>query len=167
LQENYSVLPSGVGLLRTVIIGVGSLLRGDDAVGIRVAEALEREALPPDVCVLTTTAAGLALLDLLTGYERALIIDAVQTRQGKPGDVYRLGLDDLPAPLHSFTVHDVSLRSALDTGQKMGLALPSHIVIFAIEVADVTPLRENCTPQVEVAVSKAVSLVLGELRSAG
>jgi hydrogenase maturation protease len=156
-----------VGLLRTVIIGIGSLLRGDDAIGIRVAEAIEREAIPPDVKVVTTTAAGLALLDLLTGYERALIIDAIQTRQGKPGDVYRLGLDDLPAPLHSFTVHDVSLRSALDIGRKMGLPLPCETVIFAVEVADVTPLRESCTPQVEGAISKAVSLVLNELRSAG
>jgi hydrogenase maturation protease len=156
-----------VGLLRTVIIGIGSLLRGDDAIGIRVAEAIEREALPPDVKVVTTTAAGLALLDLLTGYERALIIDAIQTRQGKPGEVYRLGLDDLPAPLHSFTVHDVSLRSALDIGRKMGLPLPGETVIFAIEVADVTPLRENCTPQVEGAISNAVSLLLNELRSVG
>ncbi len=153
--------------MKTVIIGIGSLLRGDDAIGIRVAEAIEREALPPDVKVVTTTAAGLALLDLLTGYEKALIIDAVQTRQGKPGEVYRLGLDDLPAPLHSFTVHDVSVRSALDIGRKMGLPLPGETVIFAVEVADVTPLRENCTPEVEAAVSKAVSLVLNELRSVG
>jgi hydrogenase maturation protease len=149
--------------LKTIVIGIGSLLRGDDAIGIRIAEALEREPLPPDVKVVTTTAAGLALLDILTGYERALIIDAIQTRQGKPGDVYRLGLDDLPAPLHSFTVHDVSLRSALDVRQTMGLALPGSIVVFAIEVADVTPLRENCTLGVEDAIPKAVGLVLREL----
>ena len=153
--------------MRTVIIGIGSLLRGDDAIGIRVAEAIEREALSTDVKVVTTTAAGLALLDLLTGFDRALIIDAIQTRKGKPGDVYRLGQDDLPAPLHSFTVHDVSVRSALDIGQKMGLPLPHETVIFAIEVADVTPLRESCTPQVEGAVSKAVNMVLRELRNAG
>lgn len=154
-------------LLKTIIIGIGSLLRGDDAIGIRVAEALEQKTLPPDVKVVTSTAAGLALLDLLTGYERALIIDAIQTRQGKAGDVYRLGLDDLPAPLHSFTVHDVSLRSALDVGQKMGLALPANVVLFAVEVADVTPLRESCTPQVEQAIPEAVKLVLRELEPAG
>jgi hydrogenase maturation protease len=154
-------------LLRTIIVGIGSLLRGDDAIGIRIAETLEREVLPRDVKVVTTTAAGLAMLDLLTGYERALIIDAIQTRHGKPGDVYRLELDDLPAPLHSFTVHDVSLRSALDVGQKMGLALPANVVIFAIEVADVTPLRETCTPLVENAIPEAVRLVLRELEPAG
>jgi len=153
--------------LKTVIIGIGSLLRGDDAVGIRIAEAIEQEALPPDVKVVTTTAAGLALLDLLTGHDRALIIDAIQTRHGKPGEIYRLGLEDIPAPLHSFTVHDVSLGSALDIGRKMGLALPAETVIFAVEVADVTPLRESCTPEVEGTITKVVSLVLDDLRSAG
>jgi hydrogenase maturation protease len=152
--------------LKTVIVGIGSLLRGDDAVGIRIAEAIERETLPPDVKVVTTTAAGLALLDLLTGHDRALIIDAIQTRDGKPGEVYRLGLDDIPAPMHSFTVHDVSLRSALDTGRKMGLPLPGEIVVLAVEVADVTPLRESCTSDVEEAIPKAVSLVFKELAHA-
>jgi Ni,Fe-hydrogenase maturation factor len=43
------------------------------------------------------------------------------------------------------------------------LPLPAETVIFAVEVADVTPLRESCTPEVEEAIPKAVSLVLGEL----
>ncbi|MDM8001160.1 MAG: hydrogenase maturation protease [Dehalococcoidia bacterium] len=150
--------------MKTAIIGIGSLLRGDDAVGIRIATAIEREQLPPDVEVTTTTAAGLALLDLLTGYDRAVIIDAIQTSEGKPGDVYRLELEDIPAPVHSFTVHDVDLRSALDTGRRTGLPLPTDIVIFAVEIADVTPLRESCTPEVEEAIPKAVDLVLQELR---
>lgn len=153
--------------MKTIIIGIGSLLRGDDCVGLRIAEAIEQETLPSDVEVATTTAAGLALLDLLTGHDRALIIDAIQTRHGKPGEVYRLGLDDIPSPLHSFTVHDVSVRSALDTGRNMGLSLPDETVIFAVEVADVTPLREGCTPEVEEAIPKAVSLVLHEIARAG
>lgn len=153
--------------MKTVVIGIGSLLRGDDAVGIRIAEALEQEALPPDVKVLTSTAAGLALLDLLTGHDRALIIDAIQTSHGKPGEIHRLGLEDIPAPLHSFTIHDVSLRSALDIGRNMGLPLPGETVVFAVEVVDVTPLRESCTPEVEESIPKAVGLVLRELSPAG
>jgi hydrogenase maturation protease len=153
--------------LKTVIIGIGSLLRGDDAVGVRIAEAIEREGVPTGVKVATTTAAGLALLDLLTGHDRAVIIDAIQTRHGKPGEVYRLGLEDIPGSLHSFTVHDVNVRSALDIGRKMGLPLPGETVIFAVEVADVTPLREALTPEVEAAIPKTVSLVLRELASAG
>ncbi len=154
------------GAPRTVIIGIGSCLRGDDAAGLLAGEALAREALPPEVTVVNTTAAGLSLLDLMTGFERAFVIDAVMTRGGRAGDVHRLAPEDLPEPLPGFTVHDVSLRAALDVGRRMGLPLPGSIVIVAIEAGDVTPLREDCTPEVQEAVGRAVSLVLEELRSA-
>ncbi len=150
---------------RTIIIGIGSLLRGDDAAGILVAEALERETLAPDVTVVSTTAAGLSLLELMTGFDRAFLVDAIKTAGGKAGDVYRLVPEDLPEPLHGFTVHDVSLRGALDMGWRMGLPLPGRIVIIAIEAGDISPLRETCTPEVKRAIPQAVGLVLGELRS--
>lgn len=131
--------------------------------GLRVAEALEREALPPGVTVVCTTAAGLSLLELMTGFDRALLVDAIMTGGGRPGDVYRLAPEDLPHPPHSFTVHDVSLRGALNMGRKMGLPLPGDIVIIAVEAGDVSPLREGCTPEVEGAIPEAVGLLLAEL----
>lgn len=152
--------------MKTVVIGIGSLLRGDDLVGIKVAEALEREVLPPNVDVVTTTAAGLALLEMMTGYDRAFLIDAIQTNQGKPGEIYRLVLDDLPASFHHFTLHDISLRSVLEIGKRMNLSLPEEIVIFAVEVADISPLREACTAEVDGAIPKVVALLLQELKSA-
>lgn len=150
---------------RTIIIGIGSLLRGDDAAGILVAEALKGEALAPDVTVVSTTAAGLSLLDLMTGFDRALLIDAIKTVGGQAGEVYRLAPEDLPEPLHGFTVHDVSLRGALDMGLRLGLPLPGKMVIIAIEAGDIAPLRETCTPEVQGAIPLAVGLVLDELRS--
>lgn len=164
MTDDRVARPAGAGPPRTIIIGIGSLLRGDDAVGLRVAEALEGEGLPSGVTVVSTTAAGLSLLELMTGFDRALVIDAIKTRRGTPGDVYRLVPEDLPEPLHGFTVHDVSLRAALDIGARMGLPLPEQIVILAIEAGDVTPLRESCTPEVEEAVPRAVSLALRELQ---
>lgn len=165
MTENRIPRPANAGPPRTIVIGIGSLLRGDDAAGIRVGEALEKETLPPEVTIVNTTAAGLSLLELMTGFDRALVIDAIKTRGGKPGDVYRLVPEDLPEPLHGFTVHDVSLRAALDIGLKMGLPLPGRITIIAIEAGDVTLLRECCTPEVEGAIPEAVGLVLRELRS--
>ncbi len=102
----------------------------------------------------------------MTGFERALVVDAIKTSGGRPGDVYRLVPEDLPESLHAFTVHDVSLRGALDAGAKMGLPLPGNIVIVAIEAGDITPLRETCTPEVQRAIPQAVGLVLRELRCA-
>lgn len=164
MTESKVPRPANAGPPRTIVIGIGSLLRGDDAVGLCVAEALEKETLPPEVTIVNTTAAGLSLLELMTGFDRALVIDAIKTRGGKPGEIYVLAPEDLPEPTHSFTVHDVSLRAALDAGTRMGLPLPGRITIIAIEAGDVTPLRESCTPEVEDAVPRAVSLALRELQ---
>ena len=74
---------------------MGNPIVGDDAVGLKVEERLwltlrERQ----DIVVLSTSQAGLALLDLMAGFERVIIVDSIQTRDGKPGTVYRLSSQD-------------------------------------------------------------------------
>ena len=46
------------------------------------------------------------------------------------------------------------------------MAPPSEIVIFAIGVADVTTLSEDCAPEVKRAVEVAVEMVIRELEHA-
>lgn len=112
-----------------------------------------------------TNAAGLSLLDLLSGYEQAMIIDAVQTKEGKAGEVYRLDLQDLTIPSYLCSTHDVDLATAMELGKRLGLELPQKITIFAIEVADVVTFSEQLTPEVAQAVPKAMALILQELEA--
>ena len=81
--------------------------------------------------------AGLDFLDLLTGYDRAIIVDAIQTREGKAGQVYRLEPEVFEATRHASTSHGVNFATALELGKRLGLALPPKIVIFAVEVENV------------------------------
>ena len=66
---------------------------------------------------------GLALMERLVGYDRAIIVDAIRTRGGVPGILHRLTLDDLPT-LHADSVHDASLAAALELGRRLGARLP-------------------------------------------
>jgi Ni,Fe-hydrogenase maturation factor len=43
------------------------------------------------------------LLDVIADYKRAILVDAIQTRDGKPGDIHRPHPNDLQASLHSGT----------------------------------------------------------------
>lgn len=43
------------------------------------------------------------------------------------------------------------------------MALPQDIVVFAIEVKDVTTFREGCTPEVRKAIPIVVDMVIREL----
>jgi len=113
--------------MKTLVLGLGNPLLSDDSVGLRVARALESRLSRPEVTVLETSVAGLSLLDLLTGYDRAIIIDAVQTGEGKVGQVYRLKPEAFNATQHVSTSHGINFTTALELGEKLGLALPSRL----------------------------------------
>jgi len=139
----------------------------DDGVGIEVVRALKPRMDDPQVTLHESSLGGLNLLDILAGYDRAIIVDAIQTRGGTVGDVYHLRLDDFEPCLHVSCAHDVDLVTALELGRKIGLRLPRDITIVAVEVQEVTTFGEECTPLVQVAVGTAVDVVLQELESAG
>jgi len=149
--------------MKTLILGMGNPILSDDGVGIWVARVLEGRLNQQEITVTETSMAGLNLLDLLVNFDRAIIIDAIQTLGGKVGQVYRLEPETFDATRHSATPHDVNFATALELGNKLGLALPHQITIFAIEVEDVTTFSEECTPEVEHAIPVCVERVIQEL----
>jgi len=149
--------------MKTLVLGLGNPILSDDGVGIRVAAELEGRLDPQEVTVMETSMAGLSLLDLLAGYDKAVVIDAIQTVGGKAGQVYRLDPEVFDATRHAASAHDVNFATALELGKKLGLALPQEIIIFAIEAADVTTFGEECTPEVRRAIPVCVKMVVREL----
>lgn len=146
---------------------MGNPILSDDGVGFRIVEELENRYDEREVTVMATDLAGLSLLDLIPGYDKVIIIDSIQTREGKVGQVYRLDAEDFATTRHAASPHDVNLVTALELGKRLGLSMPREIIIFAIEVADVTTFGESCTPKVERAIPKAVQRVATELAGWG
>ncbi len=149
--------------MKTVVLGLGNTILCDDGVGPRVARELEGRVDPEKVSVLEAAVGGLALLDLMVGCDRAIIVDAIQTQDGKPGQIYRLAPDAFDSTLHVASPHDVNFATALEFGRRLELPLPREIVIFAIEAADVATFREECTPDVAKTIPDCVEMVLREL----
>jgi hydrogenase maturation protease len=151
------------GKTKTLILGMGNPLLCDDGVGLRVAAELKDRVEQPEITVMETGIAGLSLLDLLVGYDRAIIIDAIQTVGGKAGQIYRLDPKAFDTTIHTASAHGIDFITALEFGKKLGLSLPQQIVIFAIEASDVHTFNEECTPEVKQAVPVCVEMVLREL----
>ncbi len=143
---------------------MGNPLLCDDGVGLRVAAELKDRVEQPEITVMETGVAGLSLLDLLVGYERAIIIDAIQTVGGKAGQIYRLDPKAFDTALHTASAHGIDFTTALEFGKKLGLPLPQQIIIFAIEASDVSTFSEECTPEVRKAIPTCVEMVLQELK---
>lgn len=73
-----------------LILGVGNLLRKDDGVGVQAIQRLRGLMLPGGVKVVDGGTTGLGLIDLLDGFERAVIIDSADLGLD-PGSVVKFG----------------------------------------------------------------------------
>lgn len=148
--------------MKTLVVGLGNPILTDDGVGIYVARALAARGLPRGVEVAEASLGGLRLLDIMQGYERVVLVDAIQTVDGRPGQLYRLGPNDLWVSRHAGSSHDMALPTALALGRQMGMVLPAdeNLTIVAVEVAEVLDFGERCTPEVEAAIPRAVEEVL-------
>jgi hydrogenase maturation protease len=154
--------------LKTLILGLGNPILTDDGIGIRVVREVATRPLPNDTTCAEASVGGLRLLEVIAGYERVIIVDAIQTPDGQPGDLRRLHAGDLQTSLHAGSTHDLSLPGALRLGRSMGMALPADeaIVIIAVEVEDVWTFSEECTPAVAATAPRVVKAVLAELEGA-
>ena len=151
--------------MKTLVLGLGNPILSDDGVGIKVAQEVGKQLNDPQVTIAETSGAGLRLLDSIVGYNKVIIIDAVQTEKGQAGQIYRMGPDDFSFTKHFSSPHQINLASALELGKMLNLAMPQKITIFAVEAKDITTFSEKCTPEVEQAIPKVAKMVLEELVS--
>ena len=79
---------------------------------------------------------GLELLEIMSGYEKVILIDAIQTGGNDIGALVKIRPEDLPGG-SSMARHQVSLVEALELGRLLKMNLPESIVIYGVEVKDV------------------------------
>jgi hydrogenase maturation protease len=150
-----------------VVIGVGNVLLGDDAVGVRVVEALDLAAradpgmLPPDTRLVDGGILGLELLGPVRGSRGLVLVDAVRLG-GMVGEVRTLDAGDLRAVT---SAPDGGARAAvgelLATAALMGW-LPTQVALVGIEVGDLDA-GTDLSPAVSGAMPLAVATVGREL----
>ena len=158
--------------MKTLVIGLGNPILGDDGVGWVVAEQI-RHALDErpsynvehqQVEVDCASLGGLSLMERLTDSERVILIDSIFTGEKKIGTVSLFTLSDIPdlTAGHSASAHDTSLRNALNVGRSMHISLPEdeNVFIVAIEAEAVYDFSQELSPAVAEAVPIAVKAVL-------
>jgi hydrogenase maturation protease len=147
--------------LRTVVVGVGNPILGDDGVGIHVARELKGRF---DSDVREAYTGGLNLLDLILGYDRAILVDAVYLDDMRIGEVRVLDMDEL-GTAHSTNPHDATLMEAIEISKRMGEGrIPEEIVIVGIRIDRVEEFSDELSIEVQRAIPEAVRVVECQLR---
>jgi hydrogenase maturation protease len=153
--------------VKTIVVGLGNPILGDDGIGWKVAEEVERLLISEDagrgmhVFVEYCALGGLSLMENLVGYDEAILIDALAL-DGPPGSVLTFPLDDLPnySAEHTTSAHDTSLQDALKIGHSMGLSLPERITVVGIKAQQLYDFSETLSPDVAASVPIAAKAVM-------
>jgi hydrogenase maturation protease len=151
--------------MKTIILGVGNPILGDDGVGIHIANEVKQRIKDPNITIDEALTGGMNLLDLILGYNKAIILDAVKTNDGEDGVIKRFPLGNF-STMHSCNPHDVSLKEAIQMAEKLGeTKIPKEIVIIGVSMKNLPcEFGETLSEKIEEAVPKAVEMTLNELK---
>jgi hydrogenase maturation protease len=150
---------------KILVLGLGNTILGDDGIGICVVREIRRKwAGRPSVEVVEASLGGMVLLDLITGFDRVIVIDAIMTDDGKPaGFLYELSLDDLGEIVQPYASHALDLKTTVELGKRLGYAMPSSVRIYAVKIEENTTFREELTPPVGEVVAVLADRVIAEV----
>jgi len=147
---------------KVLVLGLGNPDRGDDAVGVIIAQSLCGK-LPSAVPSLVRRADLLGSIDDWACFDTLVCVDAAAPT-GRPGHIHRLDLcgKALPAEISLTSSHALSLGEAIELARALGLA-PPRIIVYAIEGCCFEP-GAALTPAVAAVVPAVAKRIVAEVR---
>ena len=143
--------------MKLLVLGLGNDLLADDGIGPLAIEMLEPR-LAGRADAVASALHGLALLDVLAGYDAAVIVDAVCTGRRPVGEVHEIDPATLP-PVQAPSPHFAGLPELLELARRLELRFPERLRIVAVEVADPYTIGGAMTPAVRAALPELVARV--------
>jgi hydrogenase maturation protease len=148
--------------MRTLVLGLGNEYAGDDAVGVLAARALRRE-LARDADVVESAASGLALLEVFTGYDRAVVVDSIRTGRSPAGTIVETGLAEL-GPVIASSLHQAGIPELAAVARRLGMSFPGRTRVLAVEIAGPPEFGAPLSEPVAAAIAPLGRRVLEQVR---
>lgn len=174
--------------MKTIVIGLGNPILGDDGIGWKVAEQVRKLLTSPsprlrhsaspraersasedeagsgadgEIHVEFLSLGGISLMECLIGYERAILIDAISTDE-ETGSIIVSKLGEIPdhSAFHITSAHDTSLQNAIKLGKTMGANLPEDITVVGISANRIYDFSEELSAPVAQALPQATKIVI-------
>ena len=123
-------MPKNTG--RTLVLGIGNLLMGDEGIGVHAVRRLLESPVPDGVDIVDGGTGGFHLLSYFEDYATMIMIDATMDGQ-PPGTVRTLKprfASDYPRTL---TAHDIGLRDLVETAALLEHKPDVTLITISIE----------------------------------
>lgn len=147
---------------RTLVLGLGNTLQGDDGVGFRAAELLAQRDLPAGVKVEAIGMPGIGLVTKMKGWQQVYIIDAAEVNQ-EPGTWKRFEPEDVKLISNGdmLSLHDMDVAGALALAEALDI-LPEELVIYGVEPEEIN-WGNQLSASVQAALTDLVDQILRDL----
>jgi len=152
--------------MKTLVLGMGNTLLCDDGIGIIIKRYLEQKLNTlsfdgvREIDFVETSWGGFRIIDILTGYDYAVIVDSIKTANKPQGYIHHLKPNDLLPTLRLTSYHDINFATALKLAETLNAKMPSDIDIFAVEVEDNYTISEHINPELWESIKKCSECVI-------
>lgn len=163
-NANIPDTPAIPGPARILVLGLGNTLLSDEAVGVRVVEAVRARPEAAGLTCLDGGTMGLSLLIEMEDADALIIVDAARL-EALPGTMRLFEGAEMDAFMRTRGInpHDIGLEDLMDA-LRLREALPAHRALVGIEPATLA-VGDGLSPDVARAVPDAVAAVLGLIES--
>ena len=142
---------------KTLILGIGNYLMGDEGIGVHLANKLSSRHLPPGVDVLDGGTGGFHLLEYFETHDYVILIDA--TLDNRPPGTIRLIKPRFAADFPpAMSTHDIGLKDMVSALQLLG-RMP-EIDLFVVSIATIQQQGIELTPEIAAIVPELEEQVL-------
>jgi hydrogenase maturation protease len=149
---------------KVLLLGIGNPLLTDDGIGIVAAREISEMRLS-GVDVEEATASGIEVMEMMLGYEKVVVVDAIMWPDHEPGEVLRLDEKDFSHTVHGSSPHGVNISTAIALGRQTAPEeMPKEIVFLAMQAEDISTFSEKRTPRVEKSLPAFIRAVVNEIR---
>ncbi len=147
---------------KTLVLGLGNVIMGDEGVGVHVVRALEKLALPPHVECLDGGTGGFILLEPMQDAERIIMVDAAA--DGNPiGTVTRTVPRFAREYPPTLTAHDIGIKDLLDLFYMLDGG--REVTLYAITIDPQQPITLDLSAEARNAATVAIEQIMADLES--
>jgi len=146
------------------IIGFGNIMMGDDGIGIRAIEEVQKTGIFEDnknIEIIDGGTSGVDLVFMIQQADRAVIIDAVDAGQ-QTGEIVVFSPENIKEikkkkkGLKSFSLHDIDLSEVFELLKTLNIPVKIHIVGIKPEFVG---FGEKLSPAVEKSIPGIISAI--------
>ena len=134
---------------KTLILGLGNDILMGDRIGSQLVRDLSKTINHDNIFSEVAASGGLEILEYLMDFKKVIIIDAIRTQNGIPGDIYYLTPSDLESTKYMPSFHDINFITALKLGRTLYPDLTDDLHIIAIEILEDKEFSESLSSTLE------------------